>query len=308
MAVTREAFPEEQRRRQGQRLLDQEWFTALLFIFPALLGFTIFYAYPAVRGFYISLTDWDLLGDATFVGLDNYTTLLKDPEFWHSMRVTLYYVLLNIPLQTGLAVLIAVLFDRFIKGIGFRSIMILPWLVPNVVVGLLWLWILDPGLGIVNVMMNAIGLPKQPFLGSVGQAMPSIAAINIWRHVGYSALLIFAGLQTIPKELYEAGAIDGASEPRMFWGITLPLLRPVLVFVLITSIVGSFQIFDTIAVTTGGGPVDATRVIYWYIFEHAFDRFNFGYATAAAMFLFVLLVGASLLQLRLLRANESDLA
>jgi len=120
--------------------------------------------------------------------------------------------------------------------------------------------------------------------------MPSIAGINIWRHVGYTALLIFAGLQTIPKDVYEAGAIDGATETRMFWSITIPLLRPVLVFVLVTTVIGSFQIFDTIAITTKGGPVNATRVIYWYIYEFAFSRFQMGYATAVAVVLFLILI------------------
>lgn len=290
------------------RWLSNETFVAWLFLLPSLIGFMVFYAIPAVRGLYISFTDSDLLTESAFIGIENYSTLLQDPEFWHSLRVTLYYVVLNIPLQTVLALMIAVLIDRFVKGIFFRSIIIVPWLMPNVVVGLLWLWILDPSLGIFNEFLQFIGLSRQPFFGSVGGAMPTIAGVNIWRHMGYNALLIFAGLQTIPKDVYEAGAIDGASEARLFWSITLPLLRPVLVFVLVTSIVGSFQIFDTIAVTTGGGPVDATRVIYWYIYEHAFSRFNFGYATAASMILFVILIGISLLQMRLLRANESDLA
>ncbi len=291
-----------------RRLMDRKYVVEYLFILPALVGFILFYAYPAIRGLYISLTDWNLLTPPNFVGFDNYTTLLQDPEFWHSMWVTIFYVILNIPLQTVLALFIAVIFDRFISGMWFRSIMLLPWLIPNVVVGLLWLWMLDPSLGIVNSLLESVGLPAQPFAGSPDQAMPTIAAVNIWRHVGYSALLIFAGLQTVPKDVYEAGAIDGASEGRMFWSITLPLLRPVLVFVLITSLVGSFQIFDTIAIMTGGGPVNATRVIYWYIYEYAFSRFDFGYATAVSMVLFALLVFVSLVQLRLLRANESDLA
>ena len=290
------------------RLLNTEWFVAWPFILPSMIGFTVFYAVPAVRGLYISFTDWDLLTEPSFVGIENYSNLLQDGEFWQSMGVTLYYVVLNIPLQTAIALMMAVLIDRFVKGVFFRSVIILPWLIPNVVVALLWLWILDPPIGIVNELFEMVGLARQPFFGSVGQAMPSIAGVNIWRHAGYNALLIFAGLQTIPKDVYEAGAIDGASEARMFWSITLPLLRPVLVFVLVTSIVGSFQIFDTIAVTTGGGPVNATRVIYWFIYEYAFNRFNFGYATAASMILFVLLVGVSLIQMRLLRADESDLA
>ncbi len=291
-----------------QGWLRSETLVAWLFMLPALIGFITFYAVPAVRGLFISFTNWDLLTESSYVGLENYTTLLQDNEFWHSMGVTLYYVLLNIPFQTVLAVLIAVLMDRFAKGLFFRSVILIPWLIPNVVVGLLWLWLLDPSLGIVNQFLAAIGLPRQPFFGSVEQALPTIAAANIWRHMGYTALLVFAGLQTIPKDVYEAGAIDGASETRMFFSITLQLLRPVLIFVLVTTVVGSFQVFDMIAIATQGGPVDATRVIYWYIYEYAFNRLDFGYATAVAMVLFLILVAVSLIQMRLLRVHESDVA
>jgi multiple sugar transport system permease protein len=286
----------------------RETLAAWLFLLPALVGFIVFFAVPSVRGFYIGLTDWDLLSDAEYIGFENYSELAKDDEFWHSMWVTLYYVLLNIPLQTVLALVLAVLFDRFVRGFGWRSLLLLPWLMPNVVVALLFLWILDPGMGIVNQMLDAVGLPEQSFMGSVDQAMPSIAGINILRHVGYTALLLIAGMQRIPKDLYDAGSLDGATEARMFFSITLPLLRPILVFVLVTSVVGSFQIFDTIAVTTQGGPVDATRVIYWFIYQQAFERFNFGYASAASIILFAILVVVSLIQMRLLRVNESDLS
>jgi multiple sugar transport system permease protein len=188
-----------------------------------------------------------------------------------------------------------------------RGLLILPYLFSNVVVALLWLWMLDPTLGIVNAFLEFIGIGRQPFLGAPSQAIASVAGINIWRHMGYTALLVFAGLQTIPKDVYEAGAIDGASELRMFWNITLPLLRPVLVFVLVTTIIGSFQVFDTIAITTQGGPAQATRVIMWYIFEFAFDRFNMGYATTISIGLFFILILVTLVQMRVLRAGESDL-
>lgn len=288
--------------RSGETLL------AWVFILPSLIGFAAFYAYPAVRGLAISFTDWDLLSTARPVGFANYQKLFQDPQFWQSLQVTLYYVLLNIPLQTALAVGLAVLMDRLTQSIIVRGILVLPWLIPNVVVALLWLWMLDPQLGIVNQVLGLFGIARQPFLGAVDQAMPSIAGINIWRHVGYTALLIFAGLQTIPRDVYEAGAIDGASEPRMFWSITVPLLRPVLVFVLVTTVIGSFQIFDTIAITTKGGPVNATRVIYWYIYEFAFNRFQMGYATAVAVVLFLILITITIIQMRYLRAEESDLA
>ncbi len=292
----------------AQRWLSGETLLAWLFILPSLIGFTVFYAIPAVRGLLISFTNWDLLGTPRPVGLGNYAKLFQDPQFWRSLGVTVYYVLLNIPLQTALAIGLAVLMDRLTQSIFVRGVLVLPWLIPNVVVALLWLWLLDPSLGLVNQILGFLGIPRQPFLGSVEQAMPAIAGINIWRHVGYTALLIFAGLQTIPKDVYEAGAIDGATETRMFWSITIPLLRPVLVFVLVTSIIGSFQIFDTIAITTKGGPVNATRVIYWYIYEFAFSRFQMGYATAVAVVLFLILITMTILQMRFLRAGESDLA
>jgi multiple sugar transport system permease protein len=181
---------------------------------------------------------------------------------------------------------------------------------PNVVCGLLWLWILDPTLGIINIAFKALGLPMQPFLGSPDQAIPSIALINIWRHAGYTAILIFVGLKTIPKSLYEAAQIDGANSFRQFRSITLPLLRPVLTFVLVTSLIGSFQIFDTIAITErNAGPAGATRVIIYYIYQQVFERgINMGLATAASVVLFLILISVTLLQLRFLRGGRSDLA
>lgn len=288
--------------------LSGETLTAYLFILPSLIGFAIFYAWPALRGLQISLTDWNLLQDPNFVGLDNYSKLLQDEQFWQSLITSVAYVLLNIPLQTVIALGLAVLMNRLTGSLFVRGLLVLPWLIPSVVVALLWLWMLDPSLGLLNQILGFFGISRQPFLGSVEQALPAIAGINIWRHAGYTALLIFAGLQTVPKTLYEAGAIDGASEWRMFWSITMPLLRPILAFVLVTTVIGSFQIFDTIAITTKGGPVTATRVIYWYIYEYAFNRFQMGYATAAAVILFIILITITVIQLRLLRSGESDLA
>lgn len=287
--------------------LSRETLTAYIFILPSLIGFAIFYAWPALRGLQISLTDWNLLQEPNWVGFDNYSKLLGDSQFWQSMLTTLAYVLLNIPIQTIIALGLAVLMTRLTESLVVRGLLVLPWLIPGVVVALLWLWLLDPSLGLLNQILGVFGIPRQGFLGSVAQALPAIAGINIWRFAGYTALLLFAGLQTVPKSLYEAASLDGASEFRMFWTITIPILRPVLVFVLVTSIIGSFQIFDTIAITTKGGPVSATRVIYWYIYDYAFNRFQMGFATAAAVVLFIFLIIITILQMRILRSNESDL-
>lgn len=294
------------RRPKKSRWDSRETMVAFLFLLPSLIGFIAFFLVPAVRGFWISLTDWDLLTEPEWVGLDNYRKLISDREFRNSLWVTLKYVLWNIPLQTALAVVIAVMMDRLTKSMVVRALLIVPWLMPNVIVAMLWLWLMDPGLGLINSVWEGMGFEGWGFLGNIDQAIPSIAVINIWRHVGYTALLIFAGLQTIPQSLYEAASIDGATELRSFWHVTIPLLRPVLAFVLITSLIGSFQIFDTVAVTTGGGPINATEVINMLIFERAFERFDMGYATTVANALFVMLVGISLIQLRLFNADESD--
>ncbi|GGJ32271.1 carbohydrate ABC transporter permease [Deinococcus roseus] len=175
-------------------------------------------------------------------------------------------------------------------------------------VALVFLWLLDPSLGIVNSMLQTLGLPKQDFFASTDQALPTVAFVNIWRHAGFTALLFYAGLQSIPRSVYEAAKIDGASEGAMFWKITLPLLRPVTVFVAVTSLIGSFQIFDTIAVATKGGPADATKVLVFYIYENAFAFFKMGYATAMSMVLFAIILIVTLLQLKFFRADQSDLA
>lgn len=308
MTVQTTAIPKLEVGTQKKRTFrTREMVIGLLFILPSLIGFTLFYAIPAVRGVIISFSDWDLLTPARSVGLENYMRLLRDPTFWNSLKVTVYYVLLNIPLQTLLALVIAVMMSRLTKSIIIRAIIILPWLMPGVVVGLLWLWLMDPTIGIINEFLRAIGVGTVPFLNVPRTAMPSIALINIWQYVGYTALLIFAGLQAIPGSVYEAAQIDGASEGQMFWKVTIPLLRPVLVFVLVTSIIGSFQIFDTVAITTKGGPVNATKVLNYYIYEQAFSRFNMGYATAISMVLFLILIFVSMVQMRLMRAGESDM-
>lgn len=308
MSVQSTAIPQLQAEAgRKRRFRTRETVIALLFILPSLVGFVVFYAIPAVRGVWISLTDWDLLTRADFIGLENYARLFRDADFWNSLKVTIYYVLLNIPLQTVLAMVIAVMMSRLTKSIIIRALIILPWLMPGVVVGLLWLWLLDPTIGIVNVALRSLGLGTVPFLNVPDLAMPTIAMINIWQYVGYTALLLFAGLQAIPGSVYEAASIDGASETQMFWRVTVPLLRPVLVFVVVTSVIGSFQIFDTVAITTKGGPINATEVLNWYIYEQAFTRFNMGYATAISMVLFLILIFVSAAQMRLMRAGESDL-
>ena len=276
------------------------------FILPATIGLVAFYIWPLVRGIYLSFTEYNLLTPETFTGIDNYKRMVRDDTFWNAVRVTLEYVVINIGLQTLLALAIAVLMQRLTQSTFVRSIVLTPYLVSNVVVAMLWLWLLDATLGVSNQVIEALTGESVNFFSST-LAIPTIALINVWRHVGYTALLIFAGLQVIPNTVYEAAKIDGASEWTMFWRITIPLLRPILALVLIMTMIGSFQVFDTVSVTTQGGPVNATRVLQYYIYDLAFGRFQFGYASAIAVGLLIILAAITAVQYRLMRAGETDL-
>jgi multiple sugar transport system permease protein len=309
MAISTTTRPERTRhtaepirkRRDDTRL-------AMLFILPALIGFLVFMVWPTLRGIYLSFTSFNLLTPPKFNGLDNYIRMVQDPVFWNALKVTVLYVVINIGVQTVFALVIAVMMQRLTKRTWLRGIILTPYLVSNVVAALVFLWILDFQLGITNKIIDAIGLDRIPFLSSGAWVIPTIALINVWKYVGYTALLIFAGLQTIPETVYEAARVDGASEARMFRSITVPLLRPVLALVLIITVVGSFQVFDTVAVTTRGGPVDSSRVLQYYIYDMAFGRFQFGYASAMSVGLLIVLVIITFIQYRLTRAESSDLA
>ena len=283
-----------------------DFFTAVPFMLPALIGLAIFVVVPGIRGVYLSFTSYDVFTDPIFTGFENYARMFQDELFWNALWVTLEYVAINIIFQTVIAIFIAVLIHRFTRSSFLRGIILIPYLISNVIVALIWYWLLDYNLGLVNAAIEWLNLPKVTFFDEFW-AMPTIAMINVWRNVGYTALLIFAGLQAIPEDVYAAAAVDGASEWRTFRSITLPLLRPVLAFVLVITITGSFQIFDTIAVTTNGGPIIATKTFSILIADKAWGAFEFGYASAISVFLMVLLSLIALLQNKLLRANESDL-
>jgi multiple sugar transport system permease protein len=217
------------------------------------------------------------------------------------------YVVINIGVQTVLALLIAVLMQRLTQNTWLRSLVLTPYLVSNVVAAIVFLWLLDSQLGIVNLILQGIGFDPIAFWANEKWVIPTIALVNVWRHMGYTALLLFAGLQSIPEQLYEAARTEGAGEWQLFRRITLPLLRPILALVLIMSIIGSFQVFDTVSVTTQGGPSDASKVLQMYIYENAFGQYQFGYASALSVALLVILMVITFAQYFLTRAGQSDL-
>ena len=286
---------------------SRETLTAWAMLLPAIAGLLLFYALPAVRAVEISFTDWNLLRPARPVGWANYVRLLHDDAFWRGLKLSLCYVLLNIPLQTGLGLFLAVAMDRLTRSLFVKAVVLLPFLLSNVLVALIWLWLLDPVMGSVNLAIVALGGVGQAFFAGPDQALLTVAAVNVWRHMGLVAMLFLAGLQNIPRSLYEAAALEGATEWQCFRRITLPLLRPVMVFVLVTSVTGSIQLFDTVAVTTQGGPAGSTAVVVQYIVQNAFGYLKMGYASAMSMVLCLLLLAYTVLQMHVMRADHNDL-
>jgi len=251
---------------------------AWLLITPALIGFGAFYGLPLARGIYLSFTEFHVLTPPQVV------------------------------IGTLLSLGIAAILHRMTRSALARGVILLPYLISNVIAALVWQWMLDPQLGIVNVLLKNVTGDTVQFFGSSAWAIPTLAAITIWKWMGYFAVLIFAGVQTIPPTIYEAGRVDGASEVQMFLRLTLPLLRPILVMVVVLSVINSFQVFDIVQVTTQGGPANASNVLQMYIYRKAFAEFDFGYAATMSLALLVLLAGITFTQMRLARANESDLS
>ncbi|WP_106815236.1 carbohydrate ABC transporter permease [Microbacterium timonense] len=279
---------------------------AWVLIAPAMVGFLVFAAYPTLRGIYLSFTNFRVLSPPEWVGLANFAQLLRDDVFWNALGVTVYFVLLAVTLTIAVSVLTAAVLHRLTASTVIRGLIILPFLISSVVAATVWSWMLDTQLGIVNIVIEALGGEGQQFLSSRALAIPSIALIHVWKNMGYTSIIIFAGLQTIPASVYEAGRLDGASETQMFFRLTLPLLRPILALVVVLNVIGAFQVFDIIAVTTKGGPANASNVLQMYIYSKAFGQFDFGYASAMSLALFAILIAITFIQMRLLRANESD--
>ncbi|HEU5331554.1 MAG TPA: ABC transporter permease subunit [Actinocrinis sp.] len=284
----------------------RDWRLALLLITPAAVGFAFFAAYPVIRGGYLGFTTFHVLSPPKWVGLANFRQLLHDDVFWNSLRVTVSFVLMSVLFGVLLSLVTAVVLHRLTRSTMIRGLIILPFLISGVVAAVAWSWMLDTQLGIVNNVLEELTGHTVMFLGSPTWALPSVAAISVWKSMGYNAILLFAGLKMIPGDVYEAARLDGAGELAIFRRITVPLLRPVLVVVAILTVIGSFQVFDLVQVTTQGGPANSSNVLQMYIYDKAFTQFDFGYASTMSLALFALLIAITFTQMRLARANEAD--
>ncbi|QBD83339.1 sugar ABC transporter permease [Ktedonosporobacter rubrisoli] len=269
---------------------------AYVFLFPSLLGLVLFLLLPVFVVAGLSFFDWGLLSQPRFIGLQNYISLFQNPVVWRSLGVSVYFVLLNIPLQTLLALLLAIFMNKRLPGLGiYRTLFAVPWMATPVAMGIVWQWIFDPQFGALNNFLLLLGIHGPQWLVSQQWALPSIVIVTLWQNVGYTMLFFLAGLQSIPEHLYEAAYIDGATPFQSFFKVTLPLLNPTMFFVLVTNIIGSFQLFDTVYTMTKGGPAGSTNVLNFYIFQQAFQFFHAGYASALSMVLFAILMFVTLL-------------
>lgn len=276
------------------------------FAVPALILLLIFNIYPLLNAVYYSTTSWGLVDEPTFIGLDNYIKLAtNDAVFWQSLRTTAYYAMGLNPLLWVLSLSLALVFNREFKFRGiFRTIFFTPVIVSWVVAAIVWSTVLQPSFGLNAQVMRLFGLPGFPLFDKSSTAMITIILMVLWKDVGYFMVLFLAGLQSIPRMYYEAAAVDGATKWQQFWHVTLPLLKPTTIFVVIISIIQSFQVFTPIWLTTTGGPAGATRVLPILIYQNAFRFFGkVGYASAMAVILFLFLMIVTFIQMAIARAD-----
>lgn len=261
-----------------------------LFITPNLVGFLAFQLIPIAAAIGLGFTQWDLINDPIWVGLANYRNLLKEPVFQLAVRKTLYFVVVNVPIQSILALFIAILLNRSIRFQNLiRTLFIVPWVSMAVAVGLTWTWIFNSQFGLLNEILMKLGSDKIPWLAHPDWALNSVIIVNIWQFLGFHIIIFLAGLQMIPREVEEAAIVDGAGSVTRFFRITLPLISPVLFYDLIVNIIGTFQAFDLPYAMTGGGPGNATRVYNLYLYQKGFQFLRMGEASAMAVMLFVLI-------------------
>ena len=271
----------------------------LLFVSPWLVGFVALNLYPFAASFYYSLTQYSILSQPVWIGLENYQNLFtQDPEFWNSLGNTLYYTVFAVGLGTVLAIGMAMLLNMKVRFVSvYRTIFYLPAITPLVASSIVWIFLFNPQYGLIDAALQAINLPTIGWLSDPLWAKPALVIMSLWG-VGGAMVIYLASLQDVPQDQLEAASLDGASKMRQFWHITLPAISPVILFNLITGMIGSFQYFTQAYVMTNGGPGDATVFYSLQIYRQAFQFFKMGYASAMAWILFVIVMVATLLIFR----------
>lgn len=275
-----------------------EKMTPYMLILPAMFFLFTFVLLPLILTFILSFTDWNLISvDFNWIAFENYHRLMNDRTFWKVVGNTFIFGGVSVGFTVIFAIGLAVLLDQKIRGIIFlKGFIFLPYITPMVAVSVVWIWMFDQHFGLINWFLGLFGISQIPWLTQPGWAMAAIIIMKIWKVVGYYTIILIAGLQNIPDDLYEAARIDGAGEKHIFFRITLPLLSPSILFVLIVAIIASFQDFDQVFTMTQGGPADSTNMIIYYLYQYGFEFFEVGYASSIATILFIVLFFITWLQ------------
>lgn len=299
-AILLNPLPIEKRSGKMSTRRRKDALAAYALIAPNLIIYSIFVVLPVIASFLLSFSDWNFISgfnNLKFVGVENFTALVRDEWFTSSLRNNLVFTL-TVPVTMALGLLFAVLLNRFVFARGLiRSLIFMPYITSSIAIAIVWLVIFHPTYGPVNSFLNAIGVMNPPkWTGSVLWALPTIMFVTVWAGLGYNMVIFLAGLQTIPKELYEAADIDGAGPLAQFRFITFPLLAPTSFFLLITGIIGSFKAFDLINVMTQGGPGTATTMLAFNVYRQGFVFYKMGYASAVAWVLMVIVFVITMFQ------------
>lgn len=262
-----------------------------LFISPMVIGFSVFMFGPLIYAFFMSLHDWPLLGESVFIGFKNYQELFQDSTFVNSFNVTLLFSFGLVPLNIMLAILLALLVkDKFV-GVGFfRTAIFVPVVTSIIVWSIVWKYLLATDMGFINQALGLLGIDGPAWLLNKNTALPSVIVVSVLKNVGLNMILFLTAMQQVPKELYEAAELDGASPFRKFRNVTLPLITPTIFLTMIITTIGAMKVFGQVYVMTSGGPGESTKVLVYYIWETAFRLFDMGYASAIAFVLFFVLV------------------
>lgn len=307
LRLSRQRLTDEEHRRLARKYKLKRALTAYAFLAPNLIFFIVFLLVPVVWVFWFSLKSGGIIGPSKFIGFNNWKEIFKDSLALKSLRNSAMYALIAIPGMLVLGMIVALFLQNIKKGITvFRSGVYFPVLVPIIVTGLIWIFMVHPDFGALNLVIRAFGGKPLNFLGSTTLALPTIVIVEIWRGVGFWAVYFLATLNSLPSELYQAAHLDGANSWQRFFKLTLPLLRPTILFALVLATIFNLQIFDTVFIMTDGGPANSTATIVWYIYRTLFTYSKIGYGAILSVLLLIVIEILTLIQIRLLGGRKVD--
>lgn len=296
------------KRKRISKAKRKEELTAYIMLLPNIIGLSVFLIFPIIGAFYISLHNWNGMSAMEFVGINNYIKLFKDEKFYRTLVITLKYAVMYVTAVFCISLGLAMLLNSFRgkKQTVFRTLFFMPYAISTVIAALIWSFMYDPMRGYINQILQFFGGEKQQFLASTDQALVSVVVVAVWLVIGYNTIIFLSGIMDIPVTYIEAAKIDGAGKLKTFFCIIMPLLKETIVFVVITTTIGSFQAFDLIKVMTNGGPALATNTTVYYIYRQAFEVNKMGYASAISFVLFIIIMILTFLQLVVFKDKNAE--